>query len=90
MYMWAIPLNLNINEITQVNNFKRSVPLKRADKNCSRFSELCLNSTTLLRVADQIFIGHDWRFDPVYYRTSSNNFIQNNRNNWIEYRVSMA
>lgn len=32
MYMWAIPLNLNINEITQVNNLKRSLPLKCVDK----------------------------------------------------------
>lgn len=32
MYMWAIPLNLNINEITQVNNLKRSLPLKHVDK----------------------------------------------------------
>lgn len=32
MYMWAIPLNLNINEITQVNNLKRSLPVKRVDK----------------------------------------------------------
>lgn len=90
MYMWAIPLNLNINEITQVNNFKRSVPLKRADKNCGRFSELYLNSATLLRAKDQILVGHDWCLDTAYYLTSSSNFIQNNRNNWIRYRVSMA
>lgn len=83
MYMWAILLNLNINEITQVNNSRRSVPLKRADKiliisQSSVWTQWCFweqRMKSWLDMIDVLMPCFVWLLPVASYKAHRNNRI---------------